>query len=171
MDPLSIAAGVAGLVTLVLQVTKAASSYSESIIHGDRELRELLRELDGTLSVLQELDSFLRTKQIASTTFNKSSALESALTSCNDVVSDLRQRLDRLENSSFSRTAERLKWSFSKDEVYKTLATIKRCNSTFQFCLTLEGWSVRYLQYSRQSCGTVLYTEESSIPLTLTFVQ
>lgn len=140
MDPFSIAAGVAGLISLTLQVSKSLKSFSSAAIHEQRDVQALLTEIQTVHSVLGELHPFLSSKNVNSIIFQHSSALETALNSCNDAVKSLQSRLDKLDAGRLARSLERLRWPFSEKEQQKVLQTLGRCTATFQFALTVEGW-------------------------------
>ena len=140
MDPLSITAGVAGLVTLTVQVTKSVTSFGRAMIHERQDVQALLKEIETTRSVLQELYPFLSDPKVNSITFQQTSALEVALRICNETIKSLQQRLDNLNSNKVSRSFERLRWPLSDKELQKVLQTLGRCTSTFQFALTVEGW-------------------------------
>ena len=140
MDPLSIAAGVAGLVTLARELSQSLVAYGKAVRHERNDVQQILSEVDLLQSVLRRLDTFLRSRPMASVTFHQSSALEAALTICNETVGGLEERLRKLGANRLSRTVEKLKWPFSEKDLLKALETLRRCTSTFQFSLTLEGW-------------------------------
>ncbi|KAG7007403.1 hypothetical protein G7Y79_00010g029040 [Physcia stellaris] len=140
MDPLSIAAGVAGLITLTAELSRALVAYGKAVKREREDLQLLLTEVSLLQSLLQRLDSFLRSSGVANVTFHQTSALEASLAVCKATAIDLNERLRKLEAAGLSRAVERFKWPFSEKEVVKVLETLRRCISTFQFSLTLEGW-------------------------------
>ena len=140
MDPLSIAAGVAGLISLTGELSRSLVAYGKAVKRERGDLQLLLTEVSLLQSLLQRLDSFLRSSGAANVTFHQTSALEASLRICKETAIDLNERLHKLEAAGFSRAVERLKWPFSEKEVVKVLETLRRCTSTFQFSLTLEGW-------------------------------
>ena len=140
MDPLSIAAGVAGLITLTGQLSRSLVAYGKAAKREREDLQLLLTEVSLLQSLLQRLDSFLRSNGVANVTFHHTSALKASLAICEETALDLNERLGKLEAPRLSRAVERLKWPFSEKEVDRVLETLRRCTSTFQFSLTLEGW-------------------------------
>ena len=140
MDPLSIAAGIAGLITLAGELSRSLVAYGKAVKHEREDLQRLLTELSLLQSLLQRLDSFLRSSGVTGVTFHQTSALEASLAVCKETALDLNERLRKLEAVGLSRAVERLKWPFSAKEVATALDTLRRCASTFQFSLTLEGW-------------------------------
>ena len=142
MDPLSIAAGVAGLINLTLQVTQSIASYGKAAKREAHDVEQLMQELESTLAVLRQLDSFVRSTETTNLTFHHASTLEIALSRCDKIVLSLQQRLRNLSCGKVLRTIERLAWPFSAKEMHESMEGLRRCTSTFQFALTVEGWSV-----------------------------
>ena len=140
MDPLSIAAGIAGLLSLTLQVSKGIKTFAAAAIHERRDVHNLVGEIESIHSVLEELFSFLKGPQVNAIVFQHSSALQIAMETCTRTIEDLQKRLQKLEAGRLARSLERLKWPFSEKENQKVLETLGRCAATFQFALTVEGW-------------------------------
>lgn len=140
MDPLSIAAGVAGLITLTGELSRSLVAYGKAVKREREDLQLLLNEVSLLQSLLQSLDTFLRSSGVANVTFHQTSALETSLGVCKKTAIDLNERLHKLEAAGLSRAVEMLKWPFSAKEVARVMETLRRCTSTFQFSLTLEGW-------------------------------
>ena len=140
MDPLSVGAGVAGLLTLTQELAQSFAAYGRAVKHERDNVQHMVSELDVLRSVLQKLDKFLRSKRIAGVTFHQSSAFETAVTTCNETIRGLEERLRKLGADRLSRVVERLRWPFSEKDELKALETLRRCTSTFQFALTVEGW-------------------------------
>ena len=140
MDPLSIAVGVASLITFTGELSRSLVAYSKAVKRGREDLHLLLTEVSLLQSSLQRLDSFLRSSDVANVTFHQTSALEASLVVCKETAIGLNERLRKLEAAGFASAVEKLKWPFSAKEVAKVLETLRRCTSTFQFSLTLEGW-------------------------------
>ena len=141
MDPLSIAAGVAGLISLALQVSQSLKTYSTTALHSRQDITSLLKEIETTHSVLQQLYPFLGGAKTGAIVFQHGSALQIAVETCEGVVKDLGGRLGRLEGGKGLRGGlEMLKWPFSEKEVGKVVQVLGRCTATFHFALTVEGW-------------------------------
>ena len=135
MDPVSISAGVAGLMTLTFQVSGSLKAYIAAITDGPSNVIDMIRELEITHSSLEQLHFLIDSGKFHNARTNESSALDIALSTCHNVVIALRKWFNRMDSSMLSR----LRWPFTEKEFQKHLETLRRCGSTFQFSLHLEG--------------------------------
>lgn len=144
MDPLSIAASVAGLVSLSIEAGKIFGEYYMSAKNAPRAIQDIKTELESLSIILERLELLLRSEKIGcnSFSFDNSSVLTTALVSCETKIRETTSKLEPPKDSSASRMWERLKWPFSENEVEKLLKTLRRYIHTFQFSLTVEGWYV-----------------------------
>ena len=139
MDPLSLAASVAGLVSLALQVSGTIGAYCKSVKDAPKSVEEISRELLLLISALQQLENFLKSQPLKQSAFDQSSLLATAFISCRDSIDGIASKLHGPEKGKFP-TLDRLKWPFAENEIQKRLEALRRCTSTFQFSLTIEGW-------------------------------
>lgn len=144
MDPLSIAASVAGLVSLGAEAIKIIGEYYTSAKNAPKDIRNIKTELESLSIILQRLELLLRSGKTGSNSFSfdTSSVLATALISCESKIREVTAKLERPKDGSAARMWERLKWPFSEKEVQKLLETLQRYIHTFQFSLTVEGWYV-----------------------------
>ncbi len=140
MDPLSVAASVAGLVSLAFEVSSTVSSYCKSVKNARKEVQDTAQELASMQNTLQQLDELLHSQRLKSRLFDSSSVLVTALTICSNIIKTISSKVQALDADCFARVWEKLKWPFSEKEMQKTLTTLRRCAATFQFSLTVEGW-------------------------------
>ena len=140
MDPLSLAASVAGLVSLVLQVSGTIGAYCKSVKEAPKSVQEISLELLLLVSALQQLEYFLKNQPLKQSAFDQSSLLATALISCRDSIDGIASKLQGPKKDSRFPTLDRLKWPFEENEIQKRLEALRRCTSTFQFSLTVEGW-------------------------------
>ena len=140
MDPLSLAASVAGLVSLALQVSGTIGAYCKSVKDTPESVQEISRELLLLVSALQQFESFLKSQPLKQNAFDKSSLLAKALISCRDSIDGIASKLHGPKKDGKWPTLDRLKWPFGESEIQKSLEALRRCTSTFQFSLTVEGW-------------------------------
>ncbi len=61
MDPVSVAASVAGMVSLIIRVSGAVGSYCKAVEDATRSAQEINQQFLLLLSALQQLDTFLKT--------------------------------------------------------------------------------------------------------------
>ena len=140
MDIISVAASVAGLVSLTLQVSGTIGSYCKAVKNARKDIQEVALELTSMYNVLRELDELLRGPQLKSKVFDRSSVIATALNLCGDTIKHIVSKLQTLEMDGLARIWEKLKWPFNEKEMPKILSTLRRCVATFQFSLTIEGW-------------------------------
>lgn len=145
MDPLSVAASVAGLASFTLELSTAITTYVKAVKDAPKSAQEIIQELTLTQAVLEKLDSFLKSQPLKHASFDPSSVLFVAITSCNDTIRDVYDQLQDAKQNGVLRVLEKLKWPFSEKETQKRLDALRRCVSTFQFSLTVEGWLVHPL--------------------------
>lgn len=150
MDPLSIVASVAGLVSLSAEASKIIGEYYTSAKNASKDVQDIKTELESLSIILQRLELLLRSDKMGSKSisFDNSSVLNSALISCETIIKEVTAKLQRSNDSSAARMWERLKWPFSEKEVQKLLETLHAYIHTFQFALTVEGWYVIHCVYS-----------------------
>ena len=140
MDPLSIAASIAGLVALSSKALHAVVGFHDDVKDAPKEVAGLVQELTSMRAVLLEFELFLRSKSAFSISFGQSSLLVTALASCTNSVESLTGKLQKFEKAGLSRALERFKWPFSEKETKKEVEKLRRYVATFQFALTVEGW-------------------------------
>lgn len=139
MDPLSIAASLAGLVSLTSRVSRTIGSYCKSVKDARKDVQDTAQELASMYDVLHQLDGLLRSQQLK-TKIDSNSVLAKAIAVCGNNVERLSSKVQRLELDGLARVWEKLKWPFNEKEMQKILATLRKCAATFQFSLTIEGW-------------------------------
>jgi len=141
MDPLSLAANVAGLTSLTLEVSKFTASYIESVKNAPRESLQLAEELSALARALSDLDQFLVSQNHGSMRFGNTSALVTAATSCRDSLSmlhvTLTKLLDRTEGRKWYRRAI---WPWKGPGHLKVVTALHRFTDIFHFSLSISGW-------------------------------
>ena len=140
MDPLSLAASVAGLIGITWKVSRAVGSYCKLAKDTRKDVLQISQELISMRDVLCQLDEFLRSHQLKTNIFEKNSVLANALDVCGDNIERISSKIQNLEHDGTARIWEKLKWPFSEREIQKVLVTLQRCAATFQFALSIEGW-------------------------------
>ena len=140
MDPFSVAASVAGLVSLTLELLQTVSHYYKAVKDASKSIQEIQEELSLMHSTLQQLEDLLRGPYMSKSAFAQSSVLTTAVTSCIETIGKISAKLAQPKSGRLSRATEALKWPFSEKEVQKRLEALRRYTSTFQFSLNVEGW-------------------------------
>ncbi|KIW48394.1 uncharacterized protein PV06_00983 [Exophiala oligosperma] len=139
MDGVSVASGIAGLITLALQVSGAIAVYVTSIKDRSKNIRELHEELLLLSEVLGSLREFLTSERAKGRSFDNNSVLQKAISDCRDRIERIGEKLKPLEGGKVSRAIDKLKWPFEQREVNHLIDNLRRYGQTFHFAVTVEG--------------------------------
>src|ERR1700759_4060604 len=142
-DPLSIAASVAGLVTISEAVFHAVVSYGKEVKHAPEEVTRLairISELSGALHSLRLLVVQLSAEK-ATVLLRMESIRE-----CQRLLNQIRERLapmqapkTRSTRSSIQQAMRRLAWPFTLPETDKLVSKVEQFKSDFSFALSTEN--------------------------------
>lgn len=141
MDPLSIASGVAGLVTLAEVVISRTYNTIITCKHASEDSRKLLREVQALAGILQSLaalESKIGPKAI------RSQITAPQVLDCQKTLQSIRDRLEKADPKehgiSFVQKAKRtLKWPFSLSDTEEFLAEMERHKSSFDLALSVDA--------------------------------
>lgn len=156
-DPLSIAASVAGLVSLTGSVFGLLCKLSLQQKDFNREITEL-QNATRELSVLLHDLSLLATSLQTEPTFDGSFRLDH-VDSCERTLHDVKTKLEKIcpANPPTGRTAKiikstrnRLKWPYSSREFEKLLADLARHKETISLALSVDSMSALLQTLSKQ---------------------
>ncbi|KIW19973.1 hypothetical protein PV08_00548 [Exophiala spinifera] len=139
MDGVSVASGIAGLITLALQVSGAIAIYVTSIKDRAKNIEELHNELLLLSEVLSRLRDFLTSERAKGRAFDTNSVLQKAISDCRDRIERIGEKLKPLEGGPISRAIDKLKWPFEQREVNYLIDNLRRYGQTFHFAVTVEG--------------------------------
>ncbi len=116
MDPLSLAASVAGLVTLTAQISSSIITYTKAVKDESKSVNEITQELGLMQSVLKQLEKFLRGQSLKNASFYQSSVLVSAIMLCHVSIQGVSAQLPDPTKNGMARAIEKLKWPFTEKE-------------------------------------------------------
>lgn len=145
VDPFTLATGVAGILSLSIQLAKATKNYVDGIKSAPREVEELLLKTNALSEVLEKLVVFLRSDHVERIAFQPDSGLSSVLKHCEKRLECLCKKLKSLtvsDKTKLSSALDRLKWPLEKKECEETTRHLHECAQTFHFCLTIGNWCV-----------------------------
>jgi ankyrin repeat protein len=137
MDPLSISASIAGLVTLADVVIDRTYKTIITCKNAGPDAQRLLEETTALIGTLKALDNLGQ---------NDSHHLESQLpsaqvTGCRDILLKVREKLDKA-NPNGQNTLVKIKrtllWPITKAETDKILESMERYKATFSLCLSVD---------------------------------
>jgi hypothetical protein len=141
MDPLSVASGVAGLVTLAEVVISRTYNTIITCKHASEDSRKLLREVQALAGILQSLAAL--ESKIGPTAI-RSQVTAHQVYDCQKTLQSIRDRLERADPKeqgiSFVQKAKRtLKWPFSLSDTEEFLAEMERHKSSFDLALSVDA--------------------------------
>lgn len=140
MDPLSVAASVAGLLGLMIQVSQMLYEQAHTLKNAAVDVQGLLGELDLLRQILIKLETFLRGQALKSHLFGNTSVLINSIKGCSNKVSAIQLRLEKLgQKQSLAQIIERGKWYFERDEHQEIVTTLHRYLGIFQIFLSVGG--------------------------------
>lgn len=162
MDPLSISASIAGLVSLADLVYRASTKYVKGVKGARKEVQNLSREIRNFSVVLHNLSLLaFHLEENQSLDGGPDSGQIAGLKPQH--LHDCQQLLIKLEKSLFDKEAQidsascldriqgRLKWPFSSDETKELIQDVQRQKQTIDLALGAESLSKLKILLSRQS--------------------
>ncbi|KAM5437912.1 hypothetical protein MaudCBS49596_006473 [Microsporum audouinii] len=138
MDPFSISLGVLSLVTFVGSTIKVTKSYLSSVKNRTNSIATLLTELEALKSNLLGLDEFLRGKDSKGLVFERTSALQSCISSCEVKLKSLCNKLGQEGAGRRSRYI----WPLSEKEYQNAIQDLRTFAQWIQFALSIDGLSL-----------------------------
>jgi hypothetical protein len=141
MDPFSVTAGVAGLLSLSLQISQILTGYIDSVKNAPKEAKELAAKLTALISVLEQLERFIE-KHAGACNFDESSVLYGTTKRCNESLEHLQLTLEKFTSSTSgdSSTWRRiLQWPLTKEKHQQTVSILHEYLEIFDLSTSLDG--------------------------------
>ncbi|KAI0544531.1 ankyrin repeat-containing domain protein [Xylaria curta] len=147
MDPLSIAASIAGLVSLADIVFRTTTSYVKKVKESSREVRTLLSELKDFSVLLHSLSLVaydLETSASTQSTQSHEPNLKVKLVfNCQKILNRIQVSLESAERDfngslAIKRIQARLRWPFSATETKELVQTIQHHKSTINLAINAD---------------------------------
>jgi len=140
MDPLSVAASVAGLLGLTIQVSQMVYEQVHTLKNATKDAAKLLEELELLCQVLTSLERFLASRSSKGRPFKETSVFIKAIGGCKTQISAIKIRLDKLVGKQgVAQIIERGKWYYEHDEHQQLIQTLHRYIGMFQVSLSVDG--------------------------------
>ena len=160
VDPLSVAAGVAGLLSLAIQLVDIGTKYSSNAPKSQGY--DFIFELRALIDVLNRLKEFLEGPN-APPTFDHMSTLLSTNTRCKTKLHEVLLKLQKTtqEPSKMKRAIDRLMWPLAAKEHREVIEDIHRYTEVFNFALTVNGCAL--LATSTTETATALKDQAQKI--------
>ena len=142
MDPLSLAASIAGLAGLVATVVSTTYQYGSGVIGAAASQKSLLGELQSLRSTLQRLDIVVAEKDASSAKFfSVSEDLGTAIMECQDVINELYDKLrKKLDAGKLKGAMHRLTWPLAEADTLKKTEMLARYRGLFHLALGVDTW-------------------------------
>ena len=142
-DPLSVGAGIAGLVTLADLVFIRLFKYVQAVKGAHKEITALSSEVGALYGILSRLR--LISDQLDSSGFNAATQVQH-IYSCSQTLEKLSKILERdnmtsTQKHGMEKIKEKLHWPFSSSEVKTLLIEIERHKATLGLALNADGMS------------------------------
>ena len=145
-EALGIASGIAGLVSLTIEVIEISYKYISEVKGASRTVSRLVKELEDIKNVLQKIDEISRETDDQEIFGAGGSSLLN-LKKSNDYVSlldSLRDNLNkRMSDSSIRKRIKALTWPFTEEKTQALVESLHRHLETFTTALTID---TRYIQ-------------------------
>ncbi|KAF7551889.1 hypothetical protein G7Z17_g4705 [Cylindrodendrum hubeiense] len=148
MEALGVAASVAGLISLAVEIPKLIDT-AISIRSAPDEAKQLSQTADTLITTLQRLEEFLKTDEARDMNMADDSALIVSISACQDRILTLSKKLrsysPRVSGSSplglhsIKTTAIKFRWPLDKTECMTLISEIHAMQSTFEFCLVIKN--------------------------------
>ncbi|KAI1390860.1 ankyrin repeat-containing domain protein [Hypoxylon trugodes] len=160
MDGLSIAASIAGLVSVAELVFRTTARYVKCVKGAETEVEDLLREVKEFTNILHNLS--LVAYELEDPLPTNDSASQPSANLRLQYLNDCRPILNRLEKglyglrgdlespSKFNRLQSRLKWPFSSVEMKEMIQSIQRQKQTLNLAVSADSFYQLKKYLSRQ---------------------
>jgi hypothetical protein len=177
-EPLSMAASIAGLMSLADTVFRYVFKYARGAVNAKKEVESLSTEINGLSAVLRSLHA-LASELEAEASFEPTLRMQH-LTHCKQTLETLLNRVkkaaDDFDNKAkWEGITRRLKWPFSASETKDLLSDISRCKETLtlataadtmrklQICLTNQADLDRKLDRKLDNITHILERDEADV--------
>jgi hypothetical protein len=148
MDPFTLATGIAGILSLCIQITDITKEYVSSATHAQKEAEDLARQTEALSEVLKKLVEFLRSAAVNDISFEPNSGLNLALGCCQMQLESLYKKLKKQNAQDKNKLVtvwDKLMWPLDKKDCVEIIRRLQECAQTFHFCLTISNWWVSHL--------------------------
>ena len=101
-DPLSVAAGIAGLVSLGIQVTESLVKFYTSYKDQDTDVARMTTKLESLLDTFYGLDAALQSRRFRPDEKDLIKNIESSVRNCDDLIQELKEEIQKFDKDSAS---------------------------------------------------------------------
>ncbi|KAJ5665326.1 NACHT nucleoside triphosphatase [Penicillium maclennaniae] len=108
-DPLAIASGIAGLLSLGIQVTQSLVKFYATYKDQDTDLAKITHNLNSLQSIFRALDIAVKERRSQADAQGLLLEVEKAVRKCEDVISELQSECDKFHKDSAAALKDRVK--------------------------------------------------------------
>lgn len=163
MDPLSLSASIAGLISLADPVFRAVFKYARAVKDARSDVQTLADEINGFITILRSLEALALDLESEGNTFDRTLSTHD-LFEINKILAKVDQRVKKATDS-FSRSklegvVRQLKWPFSVSETKELLNDLSRHKATITLALSADSIHTMQMSLSKTK---LLATEVSKM--------
>ncbi|CZR55532.1 uncharacterized protein PAC_05420 [Phialocephala subalpina] len=149
MDPLSIVAIVAGLITITQAVAQGLTTYIMAVKGAPTEMQILVEELKSLNDILGEIQRAFENKEDGQS-LTEAGALTKTLLACQQILSETLIKLEEFEmsrsgsseslgiGSKYKQLLKKMTHPFKRDEIQRPLVVVRDYKVTLTLAMTLE---------------------------------
>ncbi|KAI0882303.1 ankyrin [Annulohypoxylon maeteangense] len=144
-EPLSIAASIAGLITLTDTVVLRLMKYVRSVKNAAKEVEELAKEINmlgGALHSLSTLAQCFGDENVDNRAFRMYH-----IEACNDILASIHKKLKKFDSDSLTKKA---KWPFSSTRVAELLDELSKHKQSVNLALTAKSMDLLLRSLARE---------------------
>ncbi|KAJ6101889.1 NACHT nucleoside triphosphatase [Penicillium sp. IBT 16267x] len=108
-DPLSIASGIAGLLSLGIQVTQSLVNFYTAYKDQDTDLAKVTQNLDNLQSLFRSLDVAVEKRRSQAYTRDLLQEVEKAVQKCEEIINELQSECEKFHKDSVAGLKDRVK--------------------------------------------------------------
>ena len=146
-DPLSMAAGVVGIVTAAAQVSLVLTRFTKSTIAAPQQAQVVLTEVSDIGEILSQLQSFLlglNSPKTSRASLLKVDKVVTIVSGCVLTFSELEQLLDEMKTEDLD-VLDRLKWARKESVVVDLIQRLQNHKASLSLVLNiLNGFVLKY---------------------------
>ena len=138
-DPLSIAAGIVGVVTAVAQISALLSKFTKSTVAAPRQAQEVLAEVSDVGEILSDLQSFLLGLDLpdrSRTSLLKVEKVVTIVSGCVLTLSELEKLLDELKTEDLD-VLDCLKWARKEQAIFGLIQRLQNHKASLSLVLNI----------------------------------
>ena len=141
-DPLSIAAGVVGLITAAAQISSLLIKFSKQVYEAPEQARIVLTEVGDLSTILCSLQNFILQKQTVDRSRKALLPIDPVVvivSGCVSTFSELQQLLDEMDlvGAGSMNTLGRLKWTKNEKQLSTLIQRLQTHKASLSLILTI----------------------------------